>query len=154
MERKGFSRIILTLLLFLLLLPLSCLWFDRNTPTEPPPGTHREQLIWLDQDITIGSWSNKAYFHEVLYQDTVFGEITLIEGNFINFFFVSDDYNYREWKHGGGVINFIYSSYHSHGGTFHFWMPKTDTCVFCVQNAELDDHITIHAYITITRWIK
>jgi hypothetical protein len=38
-KRKGFSRMILTLLLFLLLLPLSCLWFDRNTPTEPPPGT-------------------------------------------------------------------------------------------------------------------
>lgn len=135
------------------LLALNCIWLERDSPTKPPPGTHKEQFLWLNQDITIAPYSYKAFPKNLQYQDTLNGAISLLEGDFIACYFIADDDNYHKWI-SLESCEFIYYQSNSYGGSFYIWMPVTDKCYYVILNSDYDNTIKVHSNITITRWVE
>jgi hypothetical protein len=140
-----------TTLISLLVVPMNCLWL-RERPTKPPAGTHKEIYSWVNEDFFVSPGSNKAFPFDCIEHDTVRGDITLKQGEYITSWCIIDDENYQKWK-SNEDCEFLFYRNNSLGGEFYIWIPYTAAYHFVVIN-HLSETIWVIAEVTLERWEK
>lgn len=146
--------VILGLSILLLYLIFTC---SKETPIEPPE-KHRQQFDWLNENFMVSAGYYKYFTKDLKALDTLDIEISLLQGDYIGYFFIADETNYLKWK-AGNPYTVLLSRQNSTGGTFTVtipipsWIiPSYDKFYFVVYNTAFIVTIEVQARIKVTRW--
>ncbi len=140
--------VVLGLSILLLYLIFTC---SKKTAIEPPE-KHRQQFDWVNENFTVSAGYYKYFTEDLRALDTLDIEISLLQGDYIGYFFIADETNYLKWK-AGDPYTVLLSRQNSTGGTFTVTVPSYDKFYFVVYNTAFLVTIEVHARIKVTRWI-
>lgn len=146
--------VVLGLSILLLYLIFTC---SKKTAIEPPE-KHRQQFDWLNENFTVSAGYYKYFTKDLKALDTLDIEISLLQGDYIGYFFIADERNYLKWK-AGDPYTVLLSRQNSTGGTFTVTIPipssiipSYDKFYFVVYNTAFIVTIEVQARITVIRW--
>ncbi len=140
--------VVLALCIFLAFLLSDC---SKKTSSEPSPEKQKQQFDWVNESFTIHADSSKYFSSELIIYDTLNIEISVIKGDYIQYFFFTNEYNFHKWE--AGEPHGVYlSRTQSEGGTFTSVIPYDFKGYFVFYNSPLIDSIEVQARITVTRW--
>jgi len=142
--------VVLGLSVLLLSLIFAC---SKHTSTEPEPTPekHRQQFDWLNESFTVSAGYYRYYTQDLEALDTLDVEISLLQGDYIGYFFIADETNYLKWKASDPYTTLL-SRTNSTGGNFNITIPSYDKYYFVVYNTAFIVTIEVHASITVIRW--
>lgn len=134
----------------LLMLGYSC---SKDSGTSPPPGTHRVVHTWVDDIFYVQADDHSEFAFDAIINDTVYGEVLLLDGDEISMCGILDEENYHRWQN-NQTCQFLQYLDNKQYYEFYFCMPISDRCYLVVLNSASQSYIEVRAAVNVARWEK
>ena len=139
---------IFSLCAILSILVISC---SKDNRTSPPPGTHRVIYQWVDNIFFVPEDDYREFAFNAIINDTVYGEVLLLEGDEIAMCGIMDEENFLKWEN-NQTCQFIKYYDNKQYYEFYFSMPVSDCCYLVIFNAGSQSSIEVRAAVHVARW--
>jgi hypothetical protein len=124
---------------------------SKDTRTSPPPGTHRTIYTWVDDIFYVQKQDYAEFAFDAVMNDTVYGEVLLLEGEDISMLGILDEENFEKWET-NEICQFIQYLHNKQYCEFYFSMPVTDRCYLVILNSGSQYPIEARAAVHVARW--
>lgn len=135
------------IILVILALSAAC---SRDSSISPPPGTTRNVYRWLDDIFYVQQNEYREFAFNSVINDTVYGEVVLLNGEEISMCAIMDEENFIKWEN-DQTCQFIQYFSGQQYYEFYFCMPVSGSCYLVVLNA-WPNSIEVRAAIYVARW--
>lgn len=108
---------------------------------------------WVEDIFYIQSEDYREYAFDALVNDTVYGEVLLLNGEEIAMCAILDEENFLDWEN-GQTCHFIQYADNKQYYEFYFSMPVSDRCYLVVMNSGSQSSIEVRAAMHVARWEK
>ncbi len=146
---KQIAKIVCVLLAFLTLM-CAC---SKDSGTSPPPGTHRVVYTWVDDIFYVQGDDHSEFAFDAMINDTVYGELLLLDGEEIAMCAILDEENFLKWEN-NQTCQFIQYFNNKQYYEFYFCMPISDKCYLVILNSGSQSYIEVRAAVNVARWEK
>jgi hypothetical protein len=148
---KAGNRILLLSFAFVLLvIGCSC---SKDSRTSPPPGTHRVVYRWVEGIFYVQGNDYREFPFDAVINDTVYGEVLLLNGEEIAMCGILDETNFHKWEN-NQACQFIQYGDNKQYYEFYFCMPLSNRCYLVIFNAGSQNYIEVRTSVHVARWEK
>lgn len=126
---------------------------SKDYGTSPPPGTHRVVYQWVDDIFYVPRNEYTEFGFDALVNDTVYGEVMLLNGEEIAMCAIMDEENFERWEN-SQACQFIQYYHNKQYYEFYFCMPVSDRCYLVVLSGDSLSSIEARAAMHVARWEK
>ncbi len=126
---------------------------SKDGTTAPPAGTERIVYRWIDDIFYVQRNDYREFAFTSVINDTVYGEVVLLQGEEIGMCAIMDEENFLKWEN-DQTCQFIQYSSGKQYYEFYFCMPVSGNCYLVVLNTNAANAIEVRAAIYVARWEK
>jgi hypothetical protein len=124
---------------------------SKESPASPPPGTHRLVYTWVDDIFYVQCNDYREFGFNAVINDTVYGEVRLLNGEEIAMCGILDESNFEKWEN-NQTCQYIQYYDNKQNYELYFCMPVSDRCYLVVLNAGSQSSIEVRATMHVARW--